>query len=142
MESKFAIKTLASVLNSPNIAIHKNNNCKLENVDIIFFLASLFFNTNLTIIDSTKGITMKVNKLRNNSLRPITLELEKNINRYTGNNINCNTRLIGKIDRLNGRLPLLILVNIKYQSVHGVKINITNPMNKSILPPKKQFPRK
>ena len=54
----------------------------------------------------------------------------------------CRIRFIGSIDRLKFRSPFAILVNTKYQSVHGVNISMKNPMNMSIFPFKNRFPRK
>ena len=62
--------------------------------------------------------------------------------RYTGSKIICSTRLIGNIDRLNGRFPFAIFVNTRYQSVHGVKMSMKNPINMSMFPFKNNDPRK
>ena len=62
--------------------------------------------------------------------------------RYTGSKIICSTRLIGNIDRLNGRSPFAIFVNTRYQSVHGVKMSMKNPINMSMFPFKNNDPRK
>ena len=118
-------------MNNPKIAIHKNILCKLLNTDVILSLIGLFLNIYFTINDAIKGITMNVIILFIKSINSILFELEKNINRYIGSNTNWIIKLMGNIDKLKATFPLLIFVNIKYQSVQGVNINITNPINKS-----------
>jgi hypothetical protein len=62
-----------------------------------------------------------------------------NSNKYTGNKIICKIKLSGKIEAPNGTLPLATPVKIKYQSVHGVTINMINPICKSICPERNTF---
>ena len=142
MESKLFNRLWDSVLNNPNIAIHRNIVCKLLKNDVILSLIGLLLNIYFTANDATKGIIMKVRMLFARLTNSIVFELEKNSSRYTGNKINCSTKFIGSMDKLSGTFPLLIFVNIKYQSVHGVNISITNPMNRSMWAFKNRFPKK
>jgi hypothetical protein len=59
--------------------------------------------------------------------------------RYTGNKIICSIRFNGKIEAPNKTLPFAIPVKIKYQSVHGVTINIIKPICRSICPARNNF---
>jgi len=59
-----------------------------------------------------------------------------------GSNIICRIRLIGSMDRLNVKSPFAILVNTRYQSVHGVNINMKNPIRTSTFPFKNSEPKK
>ena len=54
----------------------------------------------------------------------------------------CNIKFIGNMDRLNVNSPFANFVKTKYQSVHGVRINIKNPIKISIFPFKNNDPKK
>ena len=54
----------------------------------------------------------------------------------------CTMRLIGRIDRLKVKSPFAILVNTRYQSVHGVSISMKNPIMTSTFPFKNSVARK
>jgi hypothetical protein len=62
-----------------------------------------------------------------------------NNNKYTGNKTICKIKFNGKIEAPRGTLPFSMPVKIKYQSVHGVTINIIKPICKSICPARNIF---
>lgn len=54
---------------------------------------------------------------------------------------NCSIKFSGNIDEPRATFPLTIHVNIKYQSVHGVTINIIYPINNSEFLLKNNLPK-
>ena len=98
--------------------------------------------TYLTICAVIKGITINVKRLFARLNIFSVLLFEKNNNKYTGSNTNCSTKFIGRIDKLRGTSPFAILVNNRYQSVHGVKINMKKPRSRLIFPCRNKSPKK
>src|SRR5690606_17810326 len=91
---------------------------------VLPFFPIAFFANNA----KTKGTKSTKRILSTSELNSTFPDLPKNIIKYTGNKRTCNNRFIGRIEVDSGTLPLATPVKTRYQSVQGVTISITKPI--------------
>lgn len=136
------IKSFPSDANIATTAKERKNTCEVSKNPKKAFLLRLFllFTIVLAKTAKVKGITNTIIILSASVPKSTLPDLPKNSKRYTGKSNTYKIKFVGRIAVDKGTFPFATLVKTKYQSVQGVTISMTNPIQiaislfKNILP--------